>query len=183
MYQFAEPARSWQEVMDLIQQTPLGRSVLGRALSLCRTGKLAFRPYPRDLRSELLGALSPGCPLGAVFVTDGGQGQIFYDAQGQLGILAPFVFHELIHSLDKRLWLAAGKTLSIQERAALLYSSEQLAFSAQHEFQEGLKKLYPELRAFHRDCYPHLSFLNRAISFEEIRQLYHSIDKIQGKAI
>jgi hypothetical protein len=177
MNRFARSARSWQEILEFIQQSPLGEQLVPPFVSLCKAGKIAVRAYPSDLRAELLSVQESGCPVGAVFVTDGVHGQILYDGQGELGILIPFVFHEIVHSLDERLWLAAGKRLSAEARNQLVYSSESLAFNAQHELQEGLKKIYPELRVFHQDRYPHISFLNRAISSQEICSLYRLVLK------
>ncbi|MEO7163912.1 MAG: hypothetical protein ABI041_13415 [Bdellovibrionia bacterium] len=177
MNQFAQSGPSLQEIFDLIQETPFGQVVYGQFYALYKAGKLKIQSYPLALRSKLLAVQTPGCPLGAVFITDGEEGQILYEAEGKLGILVPFIFHEIIHSLDERIWKAAGKDLKPSEKEELIYSSECLAFSAQHEFQEGLKAIYPELRIFHRNQYPRLDFLNRAISPKEISKLYHLSEK------
>ena len=172
MNRFAQPPQSWQEITGFIQETALGREILKRFLSLCQSGKLRVQAYPQDLRVELLAVQAPGCPLGAAFITDGWEGRILYDGQGELGIVVPFVFHEMVHSLDERLWAAAQQNLGARDRNELIYSSECLAFSAQHELQVGLKKIYPELNSFHKDRYPHLGFLNREFSPQDIALLY-----------
>lgn len=167
---FAQPFQSWDEVFRLIQSSALGRQTLNRFFLRRNPVRIEF--YPEEVRPRLVAALTPKSPLGAVFVTDGEQGTIYVDDQSQLGILVPFLFHEMIHSLDGTLWKAARQTLSPSQRNTVIYEAECRAFRAQHLFQEELKELHPELRSFHETQYSHLSFLNRALLPHEIASLY-----------
>lgn len=167
---FAQPLASWNQVFALFQKTSEGREVLKRFFR--RIYSVRIESYPLDLRHRLLAVLSSGCPLGAAFVTDGNQGTIYVDDQAPLGILVPFLFHEMIHSQDETLWKAAQQSQSFPRRNSIIFEAECRAFRAQHLFQEELKGYYPDLRVFHESQYSHLPFLNRALTPEEIAALY-----------
>lgn len=178
MNPFARAPKNWKEVTDYIAKTALGRATLGRIRPSFDSKKITLEVYPYEIRSQLAAVARNGEPLGALFVTDGQKGTIYVDMQSELGVVLPFVFHEMIHSLDESLWSAAQKKLSSNQKKDLIFKSECLAFKTQHRFLEQLKEEFPELRRFLLHHYPKVPFLNREFQPHEIAHLYLGIEEI-----
>ncbi|MFZ9596589.1 MAG: hypothetical protein ACO3A2_10990 [Bdellovibrionia bacterium] len=172
MVDFSKRASSLDDVFTLIQESVLGKEVIKRFSALRQQKSIQFQSLPVELKQKLRWIAPAGTPFGAAFVTDGREAQIFYDPEAELGVLVPFLFHEMVHALDQTLWVAAQGTLSAEERSRTICFSEVRAFAAQHQLQDRLKKIYPELREFYKRHYPHVSFLNRELNREEIFDLY-----------
>lgn len=178
MNRFAAPPQSWNEVVEFVSYSAQGKKVLKQLFPHFKSERIKVETYPETIRAQLQAAATNGDPIGALFVTDGTNGTIYIDMKSELGVLVPFAFHEMIHSLDETLWSAAKRRLAPSQKRELVFQSECKAFREQHVFLEELKSLYPDLRDFHRLHYPRVPFLNRELLPHEIAQLYVGIESI-----
>ena len=172
MIQFASQPKDLSAILQLVGQSLLGRRTLREFEVFRKSRQVRIDTYPPEILSQLSEVADPGHLVGASFTTDGEVGAIHYDPESPIGIVAPFLFHEIIHSLDLTLWEAASMSVSRSRIREVVFLAECRAFHAQHLFQEELKKIYPSLRAFHLFNYPHIPFLNRALEAREIERLY-----------
>jgi hypothetical protein len=168
---FLRSPKSTQELLDLIQQTSLGQETLCRFLPFYKQERILIESYPERIRSKLVSVRSADHPIGAVFVTDGTHGTIYIDLKSESGVLLPFLFHEIVHSLDESLWKAARQSLSQKQRQEVIYKAECRAFHAQYLFQEELKTQYPELNNYYKRNFSSVPFLNRELSSAEISEM------------
>lgn len=139
---------------------------------LLDSGKLTIEPFPEAITQKLHSIREKTEPLGALFVTDGETGTIYFHPQSELGVLAPLLFHEMIHCLDETLWVAARTLLHIAERNKILLASELRAYSAHYEFLQALMQIYPALSEFLNHAYPHSTLLHHRFARHEIARLY-----------
>ncbi len=195
MRTFSTPPKSWDDIFRLIQEVPRGRETLILFRNQVASGLVQVQSYPDSVKNQLRALNSPTqgplqtsetltfdpqksssdptlTPLGAAFVTDGFEGKLVLDPTGPLGIVVPFLFHEMIHSLDETLWRAAQRGGSPTERRAIIFESECRAFRAQHKFQEELRSKYPEYRSFCETWGEQFPFIQREFLPDEIAKLY-----------
>jgi hypothetical protein len=167
------PPRGIHEIIDVIHDTPSGSSWLARFLPWRDSGRIRLEVFPRDVLLKLRAVRAPGEPNGAAFVTDGEAGCIYVDLELELGALAPFLIHEIVHSLDDTLWRAARLAgESEARRRKVLLDAECRAYEAQQQFLDELVGRQPGLREFLRARYPQVRVLNDPLSREEIAELY-----------
>ena len=178
MDRFLRPPTNLDEIRSLIVKTTIGSTTWKEFGSASQGDRIKIEPYPADIRSRLAASADQGHPIGALFVTDGKQGVIYLDLLGELGVLLPYLFHEMIHSLDESLWNAASTSLSKGQKKEIIFKSECKAFYAQNLFMEELKTVFPELRKFYSQRYPQIPFLNRPFLPHEIAELYAGIESL-----
>lgn len=178
MNPFAAIPKSWSEIVEFISHSSTGRKILREIQPHFQSEKIQVQAYPESIRSRLLAVAAQGEPLGALFVTDGETGTIYVDMKSELGVVVPFAFHEMIHSLDENLWNAAKRPIQATQKKELVFQSECKAFREQHIFLEEMKALYPQLREFLRLHYPSVPFLNREFLPHEIAGLYVNIENL-----
>lgn len=175
-FELKSAPRQIDDVFELISQSPLGDRILRQFLPLFRSGRIRIKAYPNELLSKLKAVLGPGQPIGAAFVTDGDTGVIHYDRTSPLGVLGPFIFHEIVHSLDVRLWDSArngGSTARMRnERKKLMLLTETTAFNRQHELVTELKERVPGFAAFLAEQYPRVRILHERMTESEIDEMY-----------
>jgi hypothetical protein len=147
---FEQPPARVEEVLRLICHTATGRQFIDRLMPHHRSGRIRFEPYPATIVVRLRESVGPDQPIGAAFSTDGEAGIIHYDPKSPLGVLAPFILHEIVHSLDEALWEAARIPQKRMRREQLMLRAESIAFEAQHRFQGELAVRYPTYSEFLR---------------------------------
>jgi hypothetical protein len=151
---------------DCIRTVPIGQDLLRRRQSLVAERKVELKAYPE---SQLLeGPLSQLSPWGASFVTDGAQGTLYYHPLTPQGLLVAFLVHEWVHAQDERLWVLASEAFSPARRAQVIFQAECLAFAVQACFLQQLKQRWPAFDRYYRQEFPHLAFLQRALTPEEV---------------
>ena len=160
------------EVLKLIARTNTGREILEKFLPLYNQRKIAIKPYPDEIVNKLKAVIGPDQPVGACFVTDGVAGTIHYDARSPLGVLAPFIFHEMVHSLDACLWDNAQIPMTQTSRDQLHLRAETKAFEYQHRFVDELGQRYPEYKKFLAEYYPKAKILVDRLTSTDIEDLY-----------
>lgn len=101
-FNYQEKPLDIEEAFRLIAQTPIGRSVLKKFLILYATGKIILI----EATPEQLGSSA------ASFVYEKGEKKVYYQNNLELGLLAPLLFHEIVHSTDEDY----VKSLPIQEK-------------------------------------------------------------------
>ena len=169
---FAQKLKGYEGVLKLISTVPTGRKALHLFYPLLSSGQVQILSYPPDLRKKLTEGEPSLKPLGAAFVTDGNEGSIYYDDQGELGVLAVLIFHEMIHSLDETLWLAGRFELPTHQRNEIIFQSECKAYSEQYSFQKELKEAYPQLIDYFISRAENFPSLNRQVEPHEIAELH-----------
>src|SRR5690606_36082626 len=114
-------------------------------------GKVRIQAYPAEIVAKLREVLPPEQPIGACFAVDPetGLGCIYLDFASPIGVLAPFLVHEIIHALDTRVW--AGKAR--RSRRTMLMTEEN-AFQTQFAFTLELRERDPEFDQFLRQVFP-----------------------------
>lgn len=156
-----------EPVLRLIARTPTGRALLEGFLPMLKRGKLKIAPYPREIVAKLRAVIPEGQPIGACLVTEDDVGTVFLDFDSPIGVLAPFLVHEIVHTLEPRVW--AGKT--VRSQAALL-ETETEAFQTQFRFTQELRERDPAYDAFLKSNFPKAKLLHTLLEFEEIEELY-----------
>ncbi len=169
---FDLPPTHVHEVFALISQSSIGIKVLNQFEIQCKTKKVTFDPYPLNLIEKLKNTIGPDQPIGACFVTDGDQGAIHYDPTSPLGILAPFIFHEIVHSLDPALWHAARTPQTRHARDRAMLQAETQAFDSQHRLIGELSAYVPGYRDFMNRQYPRARILHERLTETDISDLY-----------
>jgi hypothetical protein len=166
---YASKTANAEPVLKLIARSPLGRELLESFLPLLRRGKVKIEPYPAAIVAKLREAIPEGQPIGACLITEGNQGTIFLDFESPIGVLAPFLVHEIVHSLEPKIW--AGKTARSQ---TTLVETEVSAFQTQFRFTQELRERDPEYDSFLKENFPKAKLLNQLLEFDEIDALYTS---------
>lgn len=177
MSRFAQIPKTWSELLNLILESKTGRKTIEEFSHVFQRNQIEIKAYPEEIKLKLQASSPTNGFLGAVFLIEENKGTIYFDPQSEIGILAPFLIHEMTHCSDENLWIAARQKLTPFKKQELLFSSECRAFHTQHHFQEELKTIYPELRIFHLENYSHIPFLNRALLPDEIASMYKNIEK------
>jgi len=168
-YEYSKKPASADEILKLIAKTASGRKLLERFLPLLTRGKVRIQAYPAEIVAKLREVLPPEQPIGACFAVDPetGLGCIYLDFASPIGVLAPFLVHEIIHALDTRVW--AGKAR--RSRRTMLMTEEN-AFQTQFAFTLELRERDPEFDQFLRQVFPKAKILHELLEPEEIEALY-----------
>jgi len=103
--------------------------------------------------------------VGAAFINDGEQGVIYFDPTSPVGVLAPFLLHELVHACDERLW----KKKPSQK---VLIEAETDAFSTQRRYVEELTEADPEFGKFLKSRFPKARILHERLTRGDVVELY-----------
>jgi hypothetical protein len=160
------PASS-EEILRLIAKSPAGRTLLERFLPHFTRGRVSIVAYPAELVAKLREVLPADQPIGACFEADPstGRGRIFHDFGSPIGVLAPFLVHEIAHSLDPRAW---------EKRAAKAgaLALETEAFHVQFRFTQELRERDPEYDLFLRERFPKTKMLHELLEPSDISALY-----------
>jgi hypothetical protein len=161
-----------EAVLKLISRSATGRKLLERFMPLFTSRKVRIENYPIAVASQLRAVLGEGQPIGACFVQDGKSGVIYLDFSSPIGVLAPFLVHEMVHCLDSKLWKIAenpGMTSLIRE---VQFRSELDAFEAQHLFIHEMKERFPEYQNYLKNYFPKAKILHERLSEGDISELY-----------
>jgi hypothetical protein len=154
-------------VMKLIARTVSGRALLERFLPLLKRGKIKIAPYPLAIVEKLRAVIPEGQPIGACLVTENGTGTIFLDYTSPIGVLAPFLVHEIAHALEPKVW--RGETTKSQ---TALLETETSAFQIQFRFTQELRERDPAYDTFLKTHYPKAKLLHTLLEFEALEELY-----------
>lgn len=169
---FTEAPSHPEQILKLIARVPSGREILSRFLGLYRCGRVTLEPYEPALLARLRSALGEGQPVGACFVNDGKSGKIHYDPGAPLGVLAPFLVHEMAHALDPTLWTASNCRQTRRARDKLMLQAETRAFELQHRFVQELRAADPGFSAFLVKDQARVRVLNERLTEGDIAELY-----------
>lgn len=152
-------------VLKLVARTATGRALLERFLPRLKRGEFKIAAYPRELVAKLRAVIPADQPIGACFIAEGPTGTIFLDFQSPIGVLAPFLVHEIVHSLRPR---PAGRATLSQ---AALVEAEATAFQTQFKFTQELRERDPAYDVFLRTNYPKAKLLHALLEFEDLEEL------------
>ncbi len=89
-----------EEILKLIARTPLGRKLLERFVPLYSRKEVILKTYPNEILNQLRPLLPDGQTVGATWVEN--ERVIYLDTQGPIGMLAPFLVHEIVHVLSNQ---------------------------------------------------------------------------------
>ncbi|MBS1962105.1 MAG: hypothetical protein JST04_07815 [Bdellovibrionales bacterium] len=154
-------------VLKLIARTAVGRELLERFLPLLKRGQVRIDAYPAAIVAKLREVIPAGQPIGACLVTEGAKGTIFLDYTSPIGVLAPFLVHEIAHALEPKVW--AGQTAKSQ---TALLDAESEAFQTQFRFTQELRERDPAYDEFLKTNYPKAKLLHSLLEFDDIEELY-----------
>ncbi len=154
-------------VLKLIARTATGRALLESFLPMLKRGQVKIEPYPQAIVEKLRAVIPEGHPIGACLVTEGATGTIFLDYGSPIGVLAPFLVHEIAHALEPRVW--AGRTARSE---STLVDVEASAFQTQFKYTQELRERDPTYDLFLKMNYPKAKMLQTLLEFEEIEALY-----------
>lgn len=171
---FYKIASHLNEIIHLIHKVSSGRRTLEQFSTQYRS-KVKILPYPAELIQRLRHETPSGQATGSCFIQDGKTGTIYYDPNTPIGILAPFILHELTHATDPELWKAVNLPKSSERRREILINTEISAFKAQHRFIQELKNEYQSYVTFIDQLKSRMPILTQPMSSEEIRKLYSPI--------
>lgn len=171
---FKRAPKNVDQILDVIAMTPVGSRYLDDFLPKHQGQSIVIRSYPQTIVAQLREALGPGQPIGACFMIEEGLGIIYLDLSSPLGVLAPFLMHEIVHSLNPLLWENARvpRPVTREERDQLFLEAETEAFEAQHRFTVELGRVFPEFQRFLQDHYPKAKILNERLLASDIAELY-----------
>ena len=160
------------EILRLIARTPSGRAVLAPFMEHYRSGRISLQSYPAPLLESLRAVLGEGQPVGACFVNDGDTGTIYYDPSAPLGVLAPFLVHEMAHAADESLWRAARFPQTRKACDELMLEAETHAFELQHLFVQELRAADLAFSVFLESQQDRVRILTERLGREDIAELY-----------
>ena len=163
---------SLNQAFKLIAQTQTGRTVLEAFLPKYKKGLISIEPYPVEVLTRLKSIIGPKQPVGACFMNDGKNGTIYFDPESPLGVLAPFLVHEMIHSLDATLWELAAVPVSQKTKDQIFLRAEAKAFDVQHRFTQELKKTHPHYEQFLSSYSEEAKILIDQLTQTDIADLY-----------
>ena len=92
----ATPAANYEKAYELIAQTPTGRLLLKKYKTLNAKDPFQYKELNYSLRREL----NMPVKIGAAFIFQGKEKTIYYDPEDNIGLLAIFLSHELMHAVD-----------------------------------------------------------------------------------
>lgn len=161
-----------EAVLKLIARTVSGREILAEFMPLYRGGRVVFEAYEAPLLERLRAALGEGQPVGACFINDGRTGKIHYDPSSCIGVLAPFLVHEMAHAVDTSLWLASNRRQSRAARNKMMLAAESRAFDLQHRFVTELRGLDPSFGEFLEREQSRVRVLVERMTERDIEELY-----------
>lgn len=167
---FKKQASEIREVFELLSHVPTGQRILEAFLPLHQKGKVTFLPYPDSIRAQLAEISGPGQPLGACFENDGITGRIAYDPQAPLGILAPYLLHEMVHATEPSLWSDVAR--HPEARKGVVLRAEIKAFETQFQLIVELRERFPTYELFLQRHFPQARLLHQKIEQELIAELY-----------
>lgn len=159
-----------REVFQLLSHVPTGQRVLEAFMPLWQKGTVTFLPYPTEIRAQLTAALGPGQPIGAAFENDGVTGRIAYDPESPLGVLAPYLLHEMVHAIEPALWGDAVR--NPETRKSILLRAEIKAFETQFQLTLELRERFPAFEEFLKTHFPQAKTLHQKLEQELIAELY-----------
>lgn len=162
------------EVLKLIAKVAAGRKLLESFLPMLAKGTVRIEAYPDEIVAKLREILPSDQPIGACFTVDPETrvGCIYLDYGSPLGVLAPFLVHEIVHSLDPKVW--KGDAQKSRER---MLETEEHAFHSQFLFTEELRDRDPDYDRFLRTVFPKAKILHELLEPSEIEALYASDGK------
>jgi hypothetical protein len=169
---FDRAPASTEEVLKIISRSETGRKLLERFLPLFNRGKVQISHYSPAVVAQMREHLGEDQPVGACFMIDGEQGVIFIDPSSPLGVLAPFLVHEITHCLNADLWASQRRVLDRRQRDQLMLEVETQAFETQHVFINELKARFPEYEAFLKAYSPKAKILVDRLTSTDIADLY-----------
>lgn len=158
---------SIDEVMKLIARSAIGRELLERFMPAYARKQIRIEGYPTEIVARLRAVIPEGQPIGACFVNEGQKGVIYLDLGSPLGVLAPFLVHEMVHALDRRIW--DGSTARAD---AEMISAEERAFETQFRFTQELKDRDAEYERFLSAQFPKAKILHELLERDAIEALY-----------
>lgn len=139
-----EPAENQQKAIELLALTPTGRQLIAEFNAQNEKTPFAFVQMHTELRRRMGFVTS----IGAAYVFDGTSQTIYYDPLDDLGLLALFIAHEMMHAIDPDVpksyfeEVEAYKNLPQDEYLEIRYRNtfriERRAFDMQD-------RVYPEL--------------------------------------
>jgi hypothetical protein len=163
---------SVQDIFNLISAVPSGQAVLERFVPLFESGKVRVESYPLPLVEQLRAAVGEDQPIGACFINDGETGTIHIDTGSAIGILAPFLIHEMIHALDPTVWKASRSPQTQKRKDEIFLRAEVSAFEGQASYMKEMKERFPEYRAFLATQYPRARILHERLTCTDLIELY-----------
>jgi hypothetical protein len=169
---FSKAPVSSEAVLKLIARVPAGREILAEFMPMYRAGRVVFEPYADALLARLRAALGEGQPVGACFVCDGVSGQIHFDPTAPIGVLAPFLVHEMAHAVDTSLWVRTNARKSRVARDRIMLDAETRAFALQHRFVEELREADVAYAEFLLGEQARVRVLVERLSERDIAELY-----------
>ncbi len=154
-------------VTKLIARTTSGRKLLEQFLPLLKKGTFRIEPYPAGVLKKLREVIPADQPIGACLIREAQGGTIFIDTETPIGIIAPFLVHEIIHAL-------AGK-----KEFALV---EESAFQGQYLFTQELRERDPNYDIFLRTQFPKAKFLHKLLEFDVANEAEDLSDYLRKRA-
>lgn len=152
-------------VLKTILKTEIGRRILEEFLPLYSRKKIIFEAYPKEMVETLLHSKNENAenePIGACIVFHSSQyAKIHYDSNASLGVLIPFLFHEICHAVDSRMW-----------KNQYTIECELDAFEKQYRLIEELKRTDLQYEVYLKSYYSKSRLLGKRLTAEEIRALY-----------
>ena len=166
------PRHGALRILGLIARTPIGQEWVASFLPFFQAGMIRIEPYPLDLLMRLQSVLEPGQPVGACFFPEGEKGRILIDFSSPIGVVAPFLLHEIVHALDPKIWEAAKTPMTDRERDQVMLEAETLAFEMQRLWVDQYSRQVPAYAEFLRLEYPRCRILHERLTKSSVADLY-----------
>lgn len=169
---FSAPPKSVHDVLKIVSMTQTGRQLLERFLPLLHANRVRVESYPLNVVEKLRSILGEGQPVGASFIHDGRSGTIYIDPTSPIGVLAPFLVHEIVHSLDTLCPSSNASDGSRRPRPTHPVDAESHAFRVQYQFTQELRQRFEDYERFLKTQFPRARILHELLSEDEIATLY-----------
>ncbi len=165
-------------ILNQIESTPSGRKLREKFRSIQTTFSIGLHPYPNSLAQRLREVVEPLHPLGAATVWDTQSAMIYYDCTESLGVLIPYLAHEMAHGIEAEKVLSLhGSPISNIKKSQIVFELERSAFDWQFKIIQELKDLDSEVSQFYREHYSHVWTLRACPSDHDIKIHYRLQDQ------
>ncbi len=123
---FTQKFTTPQELFKIISRTSVGSDLLESFLPHYHLKKIEILDYPSVLREKLREFIPAGHPIGACLVQDSDRILIYIDFEGEIGVITPYLVHEISSYLSlnrsPKICRESSETLAIKHQ--LLFTTE-----------------------------------------------------------
>jgi hypothetical protein len=172
-WNFKSPPQKIDEIYNVLQQSRLAACHLKKFFEKLNLKQVQVQWYPPELSKRLREATPDSEPIGAVTISSSPDQHIIYlDSKSPLGVLSPFLFHEIVHCLDEDYLNGIWSKRTERQKQRLILLAECHAYRLQRKFIAELTKSTPAYEDFLKTKKAQSRLVRADFSQKELESLY-----------